>query len=173
MMKRNITFCIIVAVSILLSACSSASKDAKAISALEEESYEGFDTVKLNNLITSYHKYIADYPDDSLAPEYLLRAGSIYMKLGHGDEAINDFDRLIETYPGFEKLPEVYYYRAYTFEGVLYDIFTAKIAYEDFIDRYPDHYMANDARMSIKYLGMSPEEIVKSFETETTDTLEE
>ena len=33
--------------------------------------------------------------------------------------------------------------------------------------------MANDARMSIKYLGMSPEEIVKSFEAETTDTLEE
>lgn len=157
----------------LISCSNSTDEQKEQISQLEKKNYETADTNSARELMNAYLQYANEFPQDSLTPEYLLRAASVTMKLGNGAQAIDIFDRIINQYPSFSKLPEVYYYRAYTFEGVLYDIAAAEEAYKDFINRYPESDLAVDAQLSIKYLGMSPEEIIASFETNNTteDTL--
>ena len=117
-------------------------------------------------MTTAYKDYVKTFPQDSLSAEYLLRAGSINIKLGKGGEAIQNFDRIINYYPNFAKLPEVYYYKAYTYEAVIFDLAQARAGYTEFINRFPEHPMVTDAQLSIKYLGMTPEEIVASFDQE-------
>ncbi|MBO4581564.1 MAG: tetratricopeptide repeat protein [Bacteroidales bacterium] len=144
----------------------SAADKQKEIAQMEENTYEVYDTTLLNQLISAYKDYVKAFPQDSLSPEYLLRAGCIEIKLGKGGDAIQHFDRIINYYPQYEKLPEVYYYKAYTYEAVIFDIAQARAGYTEFINRFPEHSMVTDAQLSIKYLGMSPEEIVASFNLE-------
>lgn len=161
---------IILSLTLLFTACKPKAADKqKAIADLETASYEVYDTAQLHQLLNAYAEYVKLFPQDSLTPEYLLRAGSINIKMGDGGAALQNFDRIINYYPHFSKLPEVYYYKAYTFEAVIFDLEMAKAGYTDFITRFPNHELVTDAQLSIKYLGMSPDEIVASFDLNDDD----
>jgi hypothetical protein len=119
---------------------------------------------KIDTLLVLYQQYVAEFPKDSMVAEYLYRSGKLNMILRKGTEALSDFTNLIDRFPLNEHLPEVYYYKAFIYEDILYDIMAARTAYYDFINRYPEHKLVQDAKLSIQYLGKSPEEIVASFE---------
>lgn len=159
-------YCIIIlGLTLMFTACKPKAADKqKAIADMEETSYQVYDTAQLHQLLDAYAEYVKLFPQDSLTPEYLLRAGSINIKMGNGGAALQNFDRIINYYPHFSKLPEVYYYKAYTYEAVIFDLEMAKAGYMEFINRFPDHSMVTDAQLSIKYLGMTPDEIVASFD---------
>ena len=166
-MKHTKYILYVCSIALMCAACKpSAVEKQKEIARLEESTYEVYDTTLLNQLTTAYKDYVKTFPQDSLSAEYLLRAGSINIKLGKGGEAIQNFDRIINYYPNFAKLPEVYYYKAYTYEAVIFDLAQARAGYTEFINRFPEHPMVTDAQLSIKYLGMTPEEIVASFDQE-------
>jgi outer membrane protein assembly factor BamD (BamD/ComL family) len=128
---------------------------------------------KIDSLLLLYQQYVTEFPQDSLVAEYLYRSGKLNIILRKGGEALSDFTNLINKFPKNEHLPEVYYYKAFVYEDIMYDIISAKTAYYDFINRYPDHKLVQDAKLSIQYLGKSPEEIVASFEQRgsTGDTI--
>ena len=54
--------------------------------------------------------------------------------------------------------------KGYVYENEIGDLNAAKKIYEDFIAKYPDDEFADDAAVSIKNLGKSPEELIKEFE---------
>ncbi len=54
--------------------------------------------------------------------------------------------------------------KGYVYENDLRDLETAKKIYEEFLVKYPDDEFADDAEISIKNLGKSPEELIKEFE---------
>jgi outer membrane protein assembly factor BamD (BamD/ComL family) len=95
------------------------------------------------------------------------------MILRKGPEALSDFSRLTSKFPQNPHLQEAYYYKAFVYEDIMYDIAAAKIAYNDFINRFPTHKLVTDATLSIKYLGQSPEEIVASFQQNDSSNIEE
>jgi outer membrane protein assembly factor BamD (BamD/ComL family) len=144
---------------------------------LENEISTEYHLEKMDTLLLLYQQYMVEFPQDSLVAEYLYRSGKINMMLRKGSEALSDFTNLIDKFPQNEHLPEVYYYKAFIYESIMYDIISAKTAYYDFINRYPNHKLVQDAKLSIQYLGKSPEEIVASFEqrnsTENTGISEE
>jgi len=47
----------------------------------------------------------------------------------------------------------------------------AKAAYQVFVDKYPDHFMAADTRKLIPLVGMTPEEIFEYNLNRANDTL--
>ena len=47
----------------------------------------------------------------------------------------------------------------------------AKQAYQTFVDKYPDHYMAEQTRLMIPCVGMSPEEMLSNILANANDTL--
>ena len=155
---------LIIAVTFLVACQSSKSKLGEQIAVLEKETSAEFDVQKLDNLLSLYHQYIKKFPQDATIEEYLFKAGTLSMTLRKGGEALSDFTTLIDRFPQSVHLAEAYYYKAFVYEDIIYDIEAARIAYNEFISRFPDHQFVNDAKLSIQYLGMSPEEIVATFE---------
>lgn len=116
------------------------------------------------NLIALYEQYADEFPDDTLAPVYLFRASDLSMNLQRPNETIELFNALLSNYPDYEKTPSVLFLKAFVYEDQLRDLENAKIYYEEFLEKYPNSDFADDAEMSLKNLGKTPEELILEFE---------
>lgn len=134
-----------------------------------EEHEEALSTVdrlaedsEVDALLSLYRSFAADFPDDSLAPVFLMRAADINISLGHTDEAITLLDTVIDLYPGFEDLGGCWFLKGYAFEcAEQFD--SARNVYTYFVDNYPEHDLASDTRKTLPYLGMSAEEMLEAI----------
>ncbi|MCF8231109.1 MAG: tetratricopeptide repeat protein [Bacteroidales bacterium] len=120
----------------------------------------------LSALAENYVKYADKNPRDSLSSEYLFKAADIYMNMENGEEAMKQLDKILKSYPDFEKRAEVTFLKAYIYENYQGKLAKAKEFYRSFLKKYPGHEFADDVEMSLKHLGKSPEELVKQFEKE-------
>jgi len=129
------------------------------------------DSVSVIELLSAYQNFSSKYPDDSLSPEYLYRAAGLSSGFNRGTQSIDLFESIISAYPDYKKLPECYFMEAFTYENSLGNIEMANKKYTEFLSRYPDHELADDARAAIKFLGKSPEEMVREFERMNADSV--
>lgn len=164
---------VILSLMILFFACTeSRNKQHKKILMLENTLQDSYDTLKMAKLVESYDNYVNDFPADSLASVYVFRAAEMNRVLGKGTEALSDYHLLIKKYPESVYVPEAYFFIAVVYENVLYDFTKASVSYREFMDKFPEHTLVKDAKLSLEYLGKSPEEIIKMFESrQLEDTL--
>jgi TolA-binding protein len=128
------------------------------------------DREKAGELIKLYVSFADQFPDDKETPEYLFKAGDMSMNLNMPQKAIQVFDRILKDYSDYEKAPQCLFLKGYVYENEIGDMNTAKKLYEDFIAKYPDDEFADDAAVSIKNLGKSPEELIKEFEAKAKES---
>jgi TolA-binding protein len=171
-MKTMKSVSLLLFVSIFVFACSSPQREKKAaIVKMEEELFSDankmIDRQKANDLIKLYIAFTDEFPGDDDTPDYLFKAGDMAMNLSMPQKAIQIFDRILKDYPDFEKAPQCLFLKGYVYENEIGDLNAAKKIYEDFIAKYPDDEFADDAAVSIKNLGKSPEELIKEFEEQT------
>jgi outer membrane protein assembly factor BamD (BamD/ComL family) len=168
-MKRitQISFLVVVLFS-MLQACKKDPKaeQIKAIGRLETELYSAqtIDKAKGMHIIDTYVGFSKQYPEDTLSAAYLFKAGEIAMNLQLGSQAIFYYDKLTHNYPEYFKAPESMFLKAFIYENQLGDLNKAEQLYKQFIEMYPKHQLADDAKASLEYLGKSPEELVKMFQ---------
>jgi len=153
----------------LIAACTPAiEKDAAAIKNAEDDLYSAdsgpVDRNKVLTLVDQYVAFADNYPDDSMAVENLFKGAELCLTLGEGQRSIDLYDRVIVDYPDFKKVPESMFLKGYVYENYLGDLNTAKAIYTEFLETYPDNEFADDAEISIRNLGKSPEELIKEFE---------
>lgn len=112
--------------------------------------------------INLYRQFATDFPEDSLAPVYMMRAADLSLNLGQTEQAIDLLDSIINLYPGFEDLAGCMFLKGYAYEsGEMYD--EAREAYSQFVNEYPDHYLAQDTKKMLPYIGMSPEAMFEAI----------
>jgi outer membrane protein assembly factor BamD (BamD/ComL family) len=165
-MKRNITLTLLAMAVLMICANCTSQRDKDLNAILSYEATIDFATAKVDistgeTLVKMYVGFATDYPTDSLAPMYLMKAADVAMNIKRGDIAIKYLDRLIKDYPNYDKLPDCYFMRGYVYETVLTDVNKAKEAYELFLMQYPNHPLAADIRTIIQNLSLSDEEIIK------------
>lgn len=151
---------------LLLTACGpNREKQIKAIEEHEQSlSTLDIDTedATFSELIDLYRHFAKDFPNDSLAPVYLMRAADANISTGQPDEAVSLLDNIIENYPGFEDIGGCWFLKGYAYETAeQYD--QAREAYTYFVDNYPEHYLAADTRKTLPYLGMTAEEMFEAI----------
>ncbi len=158
-MRRTIVTLI---AAVMLAACGT-SRD-KQIEAISQHELQlstidiGTADEAVAQMLGLYRQFAADFPDDSLAPVYLMRAADVCVNTGQADQAVLLLDSIIALYPGFDDIAGCCFLRGYALETAgRYD--EAREAYTYFADTYPDHYLADDARKTLPYIGMSPEEM--------------
>ncbi|MBP5677158.1 MAG: tetratricopeptide repeat protein [Bacteroidales bacterium] len=153
----------------LLASCSpNRDKEVKKI----EEHEQALSTIDLssgdsalNEMIALYLNFAEKFPNDSLAPIYMVRAADLNITLGMPDQAVALLDSVINLYPGFEDVGGCYFLKGYAYETAeQFD--AAREAYTYFIDNYPEHYLASDTRKTLPYLGMTPEEMFDAIMSE-------
>jgi len=121
------------------------------------------DSVSVLELLSSYQNFALKYPKDSLSPEYLYKAAALTNSIGRGTQAIELYETIIQNYPDFKKLPDCYFMEAFVYENVLGNIGKAAEKYSEFIEKFPNHPLADDALTALKFLGKTPDEILQEF----------
>jgi outer membrane protein assembly factor BamD (BamD/ComL family) len=154
---------------LILVSCGSSDKDLKAeIEQMEDSLFA--DVTKMINkslaqeLINKYIELADAYPDDPESPVALFKAGDMSMNLNMSQQAIQIFDRIMKEYPNYEKTPQCLFLKGYIYENDFRDLQKAKEIYEEFLEKYPEDDFADDAEISIKNLGKSPEDLIREFE---------
>ncbi|MFW5705576.1 MAG: tetratricopeptide repeat protein [Bacteroidota bacterium] len=123
----------------------------------------------IDKLINAYLNFAEEYPDDTLAPQYLFKAGDIAMNTNRSNQAITYYGRIIEEYPDYRKAPEAMFLQAYVYENNLGRLDKARTIYQEFLGKYPTNEFADDAQVSLKYLGKTPEELIEIFSKENPE----
>lgn len=166
-MKRILLFALIIG-GILLSSCNPIKSKHEQIAKLEKEIASSkmtkFDEKKAEQLIKKYDEFVKEYPKDTLAPKYLFRTADLYVALNRGNMAITSLDKVIKSYPNFEKIPECFFLKAYIAENTLHHLSLADKYYKEFLKEFPTHHLAKDAEASMNNLGKSPEQIMAEIE---------
>lgn len=121
------------------------------------------DTASAHKIISLYMKYADTYQDDTLTPEMLFRAADVHQGLSQWHEAMITYNRILR-YKNYRKRPETIFMQAFIAENNMQDTTTAGKFYRMFLNEYPEHHLALDARMSLENLGKPTEEILKHIE---------
>lgn len=137
------------------------------ISDLENQLFEQkegvIDKKEAANMIHLYLSFVNEYPNNDKAPVFLFKAADVSINTFHSDQTIKLFNQLIKDYPNYEKAPQALFLKAFTYENYLNQMDSAKVSYELFLKKYPEHFFANDAKVSLNNLGKSPEEIINAL----------
>ena len=168
-MKKVKVISVVFAIAAILVSCSSPKDKLKSEIKVTEDSLFSDDTKMVDRdmareLIDKYVAFADQFSKDKETPEILFKAGDLSMNMNMPRKAIQIFDRIMNNYPDFEKTPQCMFLKGYIYENDLKDLKTAKQIYEDFLKKYPDDEFADDAEISIKNLGKTPEELIREFE---------
>lgn len=132
-----------------------------------------FDEAKAQTAVTAYDEYIMRYPEDTLSSTYLFKSAELKKALRDFDGAIADYKKLATDYPEADKAPQGVFLQGFIYENELGDTENARVHYEEFLEKYPDHELADDVEFSLTHLGKSADEIIREFEmkAQQADTL--
>lgn len=113
--------------------------------------------------IKVYTDYAGFFPDDSLTPDYLFKAGEIATATQQYPQALIYYKQITDKYPTYEHVEESLYLQGFLLDNYLNDDTKAKTIYEEVIAKYPKSTLANDAKAAINNLGKTDEELIKEF----------
>ena len=120
------------------------------------------------NAVATFSQYAEDNAGEANAPEYLFKAFEISVNTKQdAQQSIDLCNRLLTNYPEFDKNPVALFMLAsFVYDEQMHDMDKARETYQRVVDQYPNSPFANDAKISITQLGMSPEELIRMFESE-------
>lgn len=122
------------------------------------------DTNTVAELLGMYQDFAGKFPGDSLSPDFLYKGAGMAVGFNKGAKAIELYETIKGSYPGYRRMAECIFMEAFAYENLQKDIKKAGILYNEFLAKYPQHELADDAQAAIKYLGKSPEEMIREFE---------
>ena len=119
------------------------------------------------NAIETFSKFAKENAEEANAPEYLFKALEISVNTKQeAQQSIDLCNRLLTNYPDFEKnAVALFMLASFVYDEQLGDLEKARVAYQRIVDQYPDSPFANDAAIAITQLGMTPDELIKMFES--------
>lgn len=134
---------------------------------VREKAFHEEKTVNNKNgylLMEAYVAFSERFNNYENAAEYLFKAGEIAMGDNLTVESIRYLTRLYDDFPRYENRAYGLFLLAFVQENQAENLDEAKRLYGAFLDEFPSHEMADDARASIANLGKTPEQIIREFE---------
>lgn len=163
------TWMLIVGLLIVAACSNEAQNQLTAIRKAEAELYPDStlmpDPGKAKHMIELYTAYATNFPDDTLSPGFLFKAGDMSSKINETAKAIELFGVLTTNYPEHPNASYALFLQGFIYENQVGDPAKAKPYYEKFLSTYPDHPLAQDVAFSLENLGKSPEELIREFES--------
>ncbi len=134
-----------------------------SISAIEQTVSEqsllfSADTAEM--MVNMYTRFVDNFPEDSLTPIYMMRIADIEVNRGNFDKGIVLYDSVINTFLGFEGLPECMLRKAEALDQDGEHREQAIAAYQDFISQYPDDPRSQEIVGRLQYANMTQEELL-------------
>jgi tetratricopeptide (TPR) repeat protein len=116
------------------------------------------------SFVPACENFALSQPADSLSPVFLIDAATIARNLNQTKKVLELFKWVYEKYPESPKAGDAKFSEAFTFDNDLKDFDRAKVAYETFLSEYPEHPFVASAKVMLKNLGKSDEQIIRELE---------
>lgn len=121
------------------------------------------DNAKANDAIKLYTDYALYFPTDTLAPEYLFKAGEVATASKKYKKALEQYETILSKYADYKHYKETMYLKAFLLDNFLNDDAAAKVVYEEVIAKYPTTNYAKDAKTAIQNLGKTDEQLMEEI----------
>jgi len=150
----------------LFSCLSQNSTDLKAIEKNETIFKDKHDSAKLAvKLDSSYKTFIRKYPSDTNVPKMLFEDAQLNIfPLRKIQDALSQLEEVYTKYPDSKYSANALFKAAFLNENVTGQREVAKSLYLQFIKTYPANSLANDAKLSVENIGLSPEAQLKKIQ---------
>lgn len=173
----KIQYLFILFVSLLFAACNGVSEEEKMVQQEKDELAAKIDSLEnvlfgpeanvdkeaAAQLLQAYIKFTDTYPADDRTPDYLYKGAGIARGVGVHSRALKMYQRILDDYPEFGKQAETHFLIAFTYDNDLKEIDLAKDAYQDVINKFPEHEFADQAKERLKTIDLSDEELIELF----------
>ena len=118
-------------------------------------------------LVDAYVLFAEQNPNDQQTPDFLFKALDVAVGVNAEgpQKAIDIANVLIEKYPDFEMTPMAMFIKGFVYENMIGDLQNAEVTYRQFIEKYPNNPMVEDVKSTLENLGLSPEELIRKFES--------
>ncbi len=135
------------------------------IKTFEKELYvaEKLDPIKADMAISTYSEFIEKFPDDSLTPDFLFKAGEVATANIQYKQAVGYYKSLANRFPDYKYKEEAYYLQAHIWDNFLNNDDSARVIYEAVIQKFPASHYAQDAKAAIQNLGKTDEQLIEEF----------
>jgi len=120
----------------------------------------------MQNLVDTYSVFTSKFSGEPETANYLFKTAEVLRSLRKFNEAVGVYSKISKDFPDYEKAPHSLFLEGFSYENDLNDLDKAKVRYQDFIEKYPKHELADDVQFSLDNLGKSPEDIIKGFEAQ-------
>ncbi|MEL6863980.1 MAG: tetratricopeptide repeat protein [Bacteroidota bacterium] len=131
---------------------------------LKEKSKKSLHLPTAQQLLALSKQFVEAFPKAPQTPAILFRTADLARGMGEYGQAIKYWGLLYNDYSDFEKAPDAEFMIAFTYENFLNDKQQAKGYYERFLQKYPDHHLAEQVKAILENIDKSPEELIKSFQ---------
>ncbi len=104
-------------------------------------------------LIDQYQEFIRTWPDDTMSSRFAFQAGIQLETLGKFKEAIASYDEIWQKHPEHRLAAVSHYRTGFICEKMLQDYAQAQERYAAFAQAHPDHPMAKNMELQLRFLG--------------------
>lgn len=126
-------------------------------------------SISAEKLMELYLSYIKEFPSDSMSTEFMFKRAEILMNIQREKEAIQVLDSLILIYPESSLVPVSLHLKGFIWDDKLKSPEMARICFEQLVQEYPEHQLAQNAKDYLMILGMTPEEIIEKFDEKNSN----
>ena len=117
----------------------------------------------VSGLMRGYADFANAYRKDSLAGVFLMRRADLLQGRGDAEEAEGQWLDVIDGFPSSQLAPEAMFRVGFLRETVMGDTTGAMEAYSQLVAIYPRSPWSEQAAASIKWLGFSESEFIRSL----------
>ncbi|MBX7151294.1 tetratricopeptide repeat protein [bacterium] len=106
---------------------------------------------------------VAAFPKDTavIIKSWTASADIYAVHLQDFPKAIASLQRIIDTYPQTSQATVSLFKIGFTYETIAHDMEKAKVTYEEFLKKYPQHELAASVKVSLDHLGESDDELLE------------
>ena len=149
---------------VLFSACNS-NKDQTLFKSASEKS----NAKNYSEALKDYQEIINEYSDSEKAAESIFAVAAMYhmyqipnvSKEESLKKAVEYYQRLYKLFPKDERAPKALFMSGFILANELGNLDAGRLAYQEFLNKFPKHELASPVKMELENLGKTPEEILQ------------
>ena len=111
-------------------------------------------------------EFADNYPGDEQAPDFLFMAARAANGLGQYTKSIKIINRIIRKYDNYDRLVEIYFLKAFTYDEDLNKKAEAKKVYVEIMQKFPNDPLAKESKILLENLYLSDEELIKKYQSQ-------
>jgi len=151
---------------LFLPSCSRKSAEDLYKEGLAQEDQKNFQLA-----VERYEEIVKDFTREAYAESAQHRIALIYNnELRDMEKAAQAYRKCYDLFPTSKQAPTMLFLSGFILNNELHRLDSARIVYETFLQKYPDHELAASAKFELETLGKDPNEYVQTQITSTDES---